>query len=80
MNHTIPKLIFNDLPDEALIRLRQLLSMGVVPYSGTTLWRKARNNEFPKPVKVSTGITAWRVGDIRSYLTEISDSKKGGAA
>ena len=71
---------FDDLPDVALIQIRPLMGYGILPYSATTVWRKARNNEFPKPIKVSTGITAWRVGDIRSYLTEISNSNKGGAA
>jgi len=66
---------FDDLSDEAFIQIRKLLEFEVVPFSITTIWRKCRSNEFPKPHKVSKGITAWRVGDIRGYLLEISSPK-----
>lgn len=66
---------FDALPDEALIRLRQMLALRLVPYSASTLWRKCRTNEFPRPIKVSEGITAWRVGDVRRFLKSV-----GGAA
>lgn len=68
---------FDDLPDEALIQIRKLLNFGVVPFSGTTIWRKCRTNEFPKPHKVSKGITAFRVGDIRKYLADLSKREFG---
>jgi len=76
----IPSTHFDDLPDVALIQVRPLVDYGVLPYSATTIWRECRNGEFPLPIKVSAGITAWRVGDIRKYLTEISTPLKGGAA
>lgn len=70
---------FQDLPDEALIRLRLMLH--VVPYSASTLWRRCRSNEFPRPIKVSPGITAWKVGDVRAHLESLSSKPtKGGAA
>lgn len=59
---------FNRLPDDALIRLVFLMSWGLVPFSASTLWRKVRNGDFPSPIKVSTQVTAWRVGDIRRWL------------
>jgi prophage regulatory protein len=71
---------FDALPDVALIQLRPLMNFKVVPYSATTIWRKCRSGEFPSPIKVSTGITAWRVGDIRDYLNSVgTPSKKVGA-
>ena len=66
-----PKIQFRDLPDEALIRLRQMLALGLVPYSASTLWRRCRSNDFPRPIKVSPGVTAWRVGDVRRYLKTV---------
>ena len=63
---------FDDLPDMALIQIRPLIGYGILPYSATTIWRKCRINEFPKPIKVSRGITAWRVGDIRTHLNDLS--------
>lgn len=43
---------------------------GVVPFSSATLWRKVKAGQFPKPVKLSAGITAWRVQDVRQWLAE----------
>jgi prophage regulatory protein len=71
MNHRKQPFIFDDLPDDALIRLRQLMEHHLVPFSPTTTWRKCRQGEFPQPIKVSPGITAWRVRDIRKYLEKL---------
>jgi len=70
---------FDDLPDVALIQLRPLINFKVVPYSATTIWRKCRNGEFPSTIKVSAGITAWRVGDIRKYLENVGTPSNAGA-
>ena len=75
-----PKIEFQDLPDEALIRLRQMLAFHLVPYSASTLWRRCRNNQFPRPIKVSDGITAWRVGDVREHLESLFKNSNGGQA
>lgn len=71
---------FEDLPDEALIRLSQILAWHIVPYSSSTFWRRCRKNEFPRPIKVSTGITAWRVGEVRRYLAQVGQNERGGVA
>ncbi len=71
---------FEDLPDEALIRLKQILAWHIVPYSISTFWRRCRNNEFPRPIKVSTGITAWRVGEVRRYLAQVEQNDRGRVA
>lgn len=64
---------FANLPDDAWIRLHTLLTWGLVPFSSSTLWRKCRRGEFPKPVKVSANITGFRVGDIRRWLESPAD-------
>lgn len=69
---------FADLADDAYIRLKHLLSQQIVPFSASTLWRKCRKNEFPRPTKMSEGITAWRVGDVREYLKAVSGNGQGG--
>ena len=66
MNH----IEFNRLPDDALIRIYYLLTWGLVPFSVSTLWRKVRQGEFPAPVRVSSQVTAWRVGDVRVWLRD----------
>ena len=57
---------FDDLPGTGFIRQPAVLK--VVPFSSATLWRKVKTGAFPKPVKLSERVTAWRVGDIRQFL------------
>ena len=70
MNQLKSANIFDELPDSALIQIRQLTNFEVTPYSTTTIWRKSRSGEFPTPIKVSNGITAFRVGEIRQWLAD----------
>jgi prophage regulatory protein len=70
MNGLKPNITFDDLPDVAFIQIRPLVNYKVLPYSATTIWRKSRNGEFPSPIKISQGITAWRVGEIRQWLRD----------
>jgi len=59
---------FDQLPDDAFLRQKPLLASGIAPFSATTLWRKCRQGIFPPPIKISKGITAWKVGAIRQWL------------
>ena len=61
---------FDRLSDDAFIRLSALMDSSIVPFSGSTLWRKVRSGQFPKPLRLSEQITAWRVRDIRSWLKD----------
>lgn len=54
------------LPSTGFIRQKQLA--GIIPFSRTTLWRKVRDGEFPAPVHLSAGITAWKVELIRAWI------------
>lgn len=65
---------FDDLPANGFIRQAQLIPH-VVPFSSATLWRRCKAGLFPKPVKLSERVTAWRVGDVREFLAA---QQKGG--
>jgi prophage regulatory protein len=52
---------------KVFIRQRELLGQ-YLPFSATTLWRKIRQGDFPAPVKLSPGITAWRKTEIDAWL------------
>lgn len=54
------------LPDTGFVRQRVLLRF--VPFSKSTLWRRVKAGDFPAPIKLSTGVTAWRVEDIRRWI------------
>jgi len=55
------------LPSTGYVRQAQLLAGGV-PFSASTLWRRVRDHSFPAPVKLSAGVTAWRVEDVRAWM------------
>lgn len=59
---------FDDLPATGFARQTQIIP-DVVPFSPATLWRKVKTGQFPAPVKLSERVTAWRVGDVREWLT-----------
>ena len=64
----------NALPATGYIRQKELIGKGhIIPFSATTLWRKVAAGLFPKPVKLSEGVTAWKVEDIRAWM-EAKDS------
>jgi prophage regulatory protein len=69
MNQPKSPITFEQLPDSAYIRLRQLVG-AVLPFSSATLWRKCRRGEFPPPVRMSAGVTAWQVGQVRVWLKD----------
>ena len=37
------------------------------PISPASLWRKVKNGSFPKPVKLSAGITAFKNSDLAEW-------------
>lgn len=66
---------FDTLPDSALIRESCLVQSpkrpdrpAPLPFSAPTLWRKVKAGTFPRPVKLSERITAWKVGEVRAWL------------
>lgn len=71
-----PRTTFDDLPDSAYLRESQLVrtrntpegAIAPLPFSAPTLWRKVKAGTFPKPTKLSTRVTAWQVGQVRSWM------------
>ena len=69
---------FDRLPEIGFLRLNQLVlppksprsSFAILPFSAATVWRKVAEGTFPTPVKLSAGMTAWMVGDVRRWLSE----------
>lgn len=58
---------FGTLPGGSFVRQSQLIP-AILPFSSATLWRKVKDGSFPKPVKLSDRITAWRTDEVRSWL------------
>ena len=73
---TIHQSVFDALPDSAFIREAQLVQSSKrpdtpapLPFSAPTLWRKVKAGTFPRPVALSTRVTAWNVGAVRAWIT-----------
>jgi prophage regulatory protein len=68
--------VFDDLPRAALpaegfVRLSAILGpIGPIPVSKSTWWAGVKNGKFPRPIKMSKGVTVWRVEDIRALIKE----------
>lgn len=67
---------FDDLPDSAYIRISHLVRdpkypdrATPVPFSVSTLWRHIGAGTFPQPVRLSRGVIAFKVSEIRAWLT-----------
>ena len=59
------------LPETGFVRLPQVLK--VFPVSKSTWWAGVKDGRFPKAVKLSEKITAWRVEDIQALIASKQD-------
>ena len=73
---TIHQSVFDALPDSAFIREAQLVQSpkrpdtpAPLPFSAPTLWRKVKAGTFPQPIKLSERVTAFKVGEVRAWMT-----------
>ena len=67
---------FDELADSSLVRIQQIVATPKNPkplinVSASTWWRLVRSRKAPSAVHVSAGVTAWRVGDLRSWLQSL---------
>lgn len=64
------------LPQTGFVRLPLLTgdkktgTPGLLPFSKSTIWRRVAAGTFPKPVKLSERVTAWKAEDIRAWLDQ----------
>ncbi|MBF0547548.1 MAG: AlpA family phage regulatory protein [Candidatus Riflebacteria bacterium] len=64
------------LPETGFLRLSQILGdsrrgiPGLIPVGKSTWWSGVKNGRFPKPLKLSEGITVWRVEEIRALIDQ----------
>lgn len=56
-----------DIPATGYLRQAQLVGP-ILPIGATTLWRWVKEGKFPKPIKLSPRVTAWRAEDVREWM------------
>lgn len=57
-------------PNSGFMRLSQVLK--VYPVGKSTWWAGVKDGRFPKPVKLSPKVTAWKVQDIHELIDTIN--------
>ena len=58
------------IPSTGFMRISEVLT--VIPISRSSWWAGVKSGRYPKPVKLSARVTAWRVGDIRALVDAYS--------
>lgn len=64
------------LPETGFLRLPQIIGdpkakppiPAIIPVKKSCWWDGIKSGRFPKPVKLSRRVTAWRVEDIRALI------------
>jgi len=65
------------IPETGFLRVNQIIGDSrrnispIIPVSKSTWWAGVASGRFPKPVKLSPGITVWRAEDIRALVTSL---------
>ena len=49
-----------------MMRAKQVLE--IVPFGRASLWKFAKSGQFPAPIRVTGGITAWHNADVIAWL------------
>ena len=70
------------LPSTGYLRLSQIIGdprsnlsvHPIIPISKSSWWAGIKSGIYPKPVKLGSRITAWKVEDIRELLTKLGES------
>lgn len=57
------------LPAIDFIRQSQLIPV-IIPFSAVTPWRKVKAAQFPAPVKLLAGVSAWRGEYVRAWIAQ----------
>lgn len=59
----------NTFHQTGFLRLHAIIApRGPIPVSKSTWWAGVKSDRYPKPVKISERVTAWRVEDIRAFI------------
>ncbi len=65
------------LPQSGFVRLKAILGpTGPIPISRSAWWAGVKAGHFPRPVKLSARVSAWRVEDIRDLVARNSDATR----
>ena len=62
--------------DKNLISAKEVLKLTGYK-SRTTLWRRVRAGDFPKPVALSSHSTRWKKNEVEDWIEELAEMQYG---
>ena len=73
----------NELPKTGFVRIWQILGdskanpeiPALIPIARSTWWAGCNSGRYPRPIKLSPGVTVWLAEDIRRLISDIADRK-----
>lgn len=66
------------MSETKLISVKEVLQMTGYK-SRTTLWRRVRDGDFPKPVALSQHATRWRISEVQEWIETLPELSYGNA-
>ena len=68
----------SQIPEEGYLRLKQILGNPnstpaippIIPVSKSSWWDGIKSGKYPKPLKLGSRTTVWRVKDIRKLIDQ----------
>lgn len=57
-----------DLPPEALLRLPEVVAL--VGLRRASIYARAAQHSFPRPIKLTAHASGWRLSDVRAWLAD----------
>lgn len=71
----------HSLPETGFLRLKQILGdkrqdppiPPIIPISSSCWWAGVKIGRFPKPLKLGSKVTVWRVEDIRALIKSMEN-------
>lgn len=57
-----------NLPPEALLRLPEVIAL--VGLSRASIYSRAAQRNFPRPIKLTAHASGWRLGEVRAWLAD----------
>lgn len=67
----------NQIPETGFLRIRQIIGdpeagiAPLIPVGRSAWWRGVKSGIYPAGVKLSAGVTAWRVEEIKALIASI---------
>jgi len=57
------------MQDDRLLRINQIIP-DILPVSKSHFWQGVKDGKYPKPVKLSARVTAWRESEILALVRQ----------